>query len=66
MAIEVKVPVLGESVSEASVGAWLKQPGEAVAVDEAIVTLETDKVAVDVPSPWPESSARIWLRWAIR
>jgi len=51
MAIEVKVPVLGESVSEASVGAWLKQPGEAVAVDEAIVTLETDKVAVDVPSP---------------
>jgi len=51
MSVEVKVPVLGESVSEASVGAWLKQPGEAVALDEAIATLETDKVAVDVPSP---------------
>jgi len=51
MAIEVKVPVLGESVSEASVGAWLKQPGDAVAADEPIATLETDKVAVEVPSP---------------
>jgi len=51
MATEVKVPVLGESVSEATVGAWLKQPGEAVAVDEPIASLETDKVAVDVPSP---------------
>jgi 2-oxoglutarate dehydrogenase E2 component (dihydrolipoamide succinyltransferase) len=51
MAIEVKVPVLGESVSEATVGAWLKQPGEAIKIDEPIVSLETDKVAVDVPSP---------------
>jgi len=51
MAIEVKVPVLGESVSEASVGAWLKQPGEAVKRDEPICSLETDKVAIDVPSP---------------
>ncbi len=51
MAIEVKVPALGESVTEATVGQWLKKPGEAVAVDEAIVSLETDKVAVDVPSP---------------
>lgn len=51
MATEVKVPVLGESVTEATVGAWLKKPGDAVAVDEAIVSLETDKVAVDVPSP---------------
>jgi 2-oxoglutarate dehydrogenase E2 component (dihydrolipoamide succinyltransferase) len=48
MAIEVKVPVLGESVSEATVGQWLKQPGEAVALDEPIVSLETDKVAVEV------------------
>jgi 2-oxoglutarate dehydrogenase E2 component (dihydrolipoamide succinyltransferase) len=47
----VKVPVLGESVSEATVGQWLKQPGEAVAVDEPIASLETDKVAVEVPSP---------------
>ena len=51
MSIEVKVPVLGESVSEATVGQWLKQPGEAVALDEPIASLETDKVAVEVPSP---------------
>jgi 2-oxoglutarate dehydrogenase E2 component (dihydrolipoamide succinyltransferase) len=51
MSIEVKVPTLGESVSEATVGQWLKQPGEAVALDEPIVSLETDKVAVEVPAP---------------
>lgn len=51
MASEVKVPTLGESVSEATVGQWLKQPGEAVALDEPIASLETDKVAVEVPSP---------------
>ncbi|MBH1999180.1 MAG: 2-oxoglutarate dehydrogenase complex dihydrolipoyllysine-residue succinyltransferase [Sphingomonadaceae bacterium] len=51
MATEVKVPTLGESVTEATVGQWLKKPGEAVALDEPIVSLETDKVAVDVPSP---------------
>jgi 2-oxoglutarate dehydrogenase E2 component (dihydrolipoamide succinyltransferase) len=51
MSSEVKVPVLGESVSEATVGQWLKQPGDPVALDEAIVSLETDKVAVEVPSP---------------
>ncbi len=51
MASEVKVPVLGESVTEATVGEWLKQPGDPVKVDEPIVSLETDKVAVEVPSP---------------
>ena len=51
MATEVKVPTLGESVTEATVGAWLKKPGDAVALDEPIASLETDKVAVDVPSP---------------
>tara|TARA_R110000782_G_scaffold78276_9_gene155576 strand:- start:5022 stop:6257 length:1236 start_codon:yes stop_codon:yes gene_type:complete len=51
MATEVKVPTLGESVTEATVGAWLKKPGDAVAIDEPIASLETDKVAVDVPSP---------------
>ncbi|MCP5397248.1 MAG: 2-oxoglutarate dehydrogenase complex dihydrolipoyllysine-residue succinyltransferase [Sphingomonadaceae bacterium] len=51
MAIEVKVPTLGESVTEATVGEWLKQPGDAVAADEPIASLETDKVAVEVPSP---------------
>ncbi|MEL1250685.1 2-oxoglutarate dehydrogenase complex dihydrolipoyllysine-residue succinyltransferase [Aurantiacibacter gilvus] len=51
MATEVKVPVLGESVTEATVGEWLKQVGDAVAADEPIASLETDKVAVEVPSP---------------
>ena len=50
MATEIKVPALGESVTEGTIGEWLKQPGDAVAVDEPIVSLETDKVAVDVPS----------------
>ena len=51
MATEVKVPTLGESITEATLGAWLKQPGDPVAVDEPIASLETDKVALDVPSP---------------
>jgi 2-oxoglutarate dehydrogenase E2 component (dihydrolipoamide succinyltransferase) len=51
MSTEVKVPTLGESVSEATIGEWLKQPGEAVALDEPIASLETDKVAIEVPSP---------------
>ncbi len=51
MGIEVKVPTLGESITEATLGAWLKQPGDAVAVDEPIASLETDKVAVEVPAP---------------
>jgi 2-oxoglutarate dehydrogenase E2 component (dihydrolipoamide succinyltransferase) len=51
MTTDVKVPALGESITEATLGAWLKQPGDAVAVDEAIASLETDKVAVEVPSP---------------
>ncbi len=51
MATEITVPALGESVTEGSIGEWLKQPGDAVAADEPICSLETDKVAVDVPSP---------------
>ena len=51
MSTEVKVPTLGESVTEATIGEWLKQPGDAVAADEPIASLETDKVAVEVPSP---------------
>jgi 2-oxoglutarate dehydrogenase E2 component (dihydrolipoamide succinyltransferase) len=51
MAIEIKVPVLGESVVEATVARWIKQKGDAVAADEAIVELETDKVSLEVPSP---------------
>ncbi len=48
MSTEIKVPTLGESISEATLGAWLKKPGEAVAADEAIASLETDKVAVEI------------------
>eukprot|EP01037_Dinobryon_pediforme_P034450 gene34450-40360_t len=51
MATEVTVPVLGESITEATLGEWLKQPGDKVAVDEPIASLETDKVSVEVPSP---------------
>src|SRR5215470_2243914 len=51
MAIEIKVPALGESVTEATVGQWFKQPGDAVNVDEPLIELETDKVTVEVPSP---------------
>ncbi len=51
MAQDVIIPALGESITEATVGQWLKQVGDHVAADEPIVSLETDKVAVDVPSP---------------
>lgn len=51
MSTEIRVPTLGESVTEATVGQWFKQPGEAVNVDEPVVELETDKVTVEVPSP---------------
>jgi 2-oxoglutarate dehydrogenase E2 component (dihydrolipoamide succinyltransferase) len=51
MAIEVKVPTLGESVTEATIGEWLKKPGDPVKLDEPIASLETDKVAVEVPAP---------------
>jgi 2-oxoglutarate dehydrogenase E2 component (dihydrolipoamide succinyltransferase) len=51
MATDVLVPTLGESISEATLGQWLKKPGEAVKLDEPIASLETDKVAVEVPAP---------------
>ena len=51
MAIEIRVPSLGESVTEATVGQWFKKPGDAVNVDEPLCELETDKVTVEVPSP---------------
>ena len=51
MSIDIKVPVLGESIKEATVAKWLKQPGEAVKADEPLVELETEKVAVEVPAP---------------
>src|SRR5438309_3713963 len=51
MATDVEVPALGESITEGTLSQWLKKPGEAVAADEPIASLETDKVSVDVPSP---------------
>src|SRR3569833_233027 len=51
MATDVEVPALGESITEGTLAEWLKKPGEAVAADEPIASLETDKVSVEVPSP---------------
>ena len=51
MTTEIRVPVLGESVVEATVGQWFKQAGEAITVDEPLVELETDKVTIEVPAP---------------
>jgi len=48
---EIRVPALGESVTEATIGKWFKKPGDVVAVDEPLVELETDKVTIEVPAP---------------
>src|SRR3954447_15158847 len=48
---DIRVPTLGESVTEATIGRWFKQPGERVTVDEPLVELETDKVTIEVPAP---------------
>jgi 2-oxoglutarate dehydrogenase E2 component (dihydrolipoamide succinyltransferase) len=51
MSEKILVPVLGESITEATIAKWLKKEGDSVEVDEAIVELETDKVNLEVPSP---------------
>src|SRR5438270_7545256 len=51
MTIEIRVPTLGESVTEATGARWLKQPGETITRDEPVVELETDKVTLEVPAP---------------
>ncbi|EJL52941.1 2-oxoglutarate dehydrogenase complex dihydrolipoamide succinyltransferase [Rhizobium sp. CF122] len=51
MATEIRVPTLGESVSEATVGTWFKKVGDAIRADEPILELETDKVTIEVPAP---------------
>src|SRR5215472_9509588 len=51
MSIEIKVPAMGESVTEATVARWFKKEGDAVARDEPVLELETDKVTVEVPAP---------------
>ncbi|RUY76104.1 dihydrolipoamide succinyltransferase, partial [Mesorhizobium sp. M7A.F.Ca.CA.001.09.2.1] len=50
MATEIRVPTLGESVTEATVGKWFKKVGDTIAADEPLVELETDKVTVEVPA----------------
>ncbi|MFP7674405.1 2-oxoglutarate dehydrogenase complex dihydrolipoyllysine-residue succinyltransferase [Marivita sp. S0852] len=59
MTTDVRVPTLGESVTEATVATWFKKPGDSVAVDEMLCELETDKVTVEVPSPAAGTLAEI-------
>src|ERR1700694_3522509 len=59
---DIRVPTLGESVTEATIGRWFKQPGDAVAVDEPLVELETDKVTIEVPAPAAGTLAEIAAR----
>jgi len=59
MSVDIKVPTLGESVTEATVAKWFKTEGEAVAADEPLVELETDKVTVEVPAPTSGTIGRI-------
>ena len=59
MSTEVKVPTLGESVTEATIGQWFKKTGDRVEQDEIIAELETDKVTVEVPAPAAGTLAEI-------
>ena len=59
MATEIRVPTLGESVTEATIGKWFKKAGEAIAADEPLVELETDKVTIEVPAPAAGTLAEI-------
>src|SRR5207253_5193189 len=58
MATEIRMPQLGESVTEGTVVRWLKQPGEHVALDESLAEIETEKVNVEIPSPFEGTLAR--------
>ncbi|RAI31983.1 biotin/lipoyl-containing protein, partial [Rhodoplanes serenus] len=49
--VDIRVPTLGESVTEATIGRWFKKAGDTVTVDEPLVELETDKVTIEVPAP---------------
>ncbi|MBV8934289.1 MAG: dihydrolipoamide succinyltransferase, partial [Alphaproteobacteria bacterium] len=59
MPTEIKVPPLGESITEATVSKWLKRPGEPVALDEPVAEIETDKVTLEVPAPVAGTLAEI-------
>ncbi|MBV8534699.1 MAG: 2-oxoglutarate dehydrogenase complex dihydrolipoyllysine-residue succinyltransferase [Alphaproteobacteria bacterium] len=62
MSVDIKVPTLGESVTEATVAKWFKTEGEAVAADEPLVELETDKVTVEVPAPTSGTIGKITVQ----
>ncbi|WP_068084977.1 2-oxoglutarate dehydrogenase complex dihydrolipoyllysine-residue succinyltransferase [Polycladidibacter stylochi] len=62
MATEIRVPTLGESVTEATIAQWFKKPGDAVNADEPLVELETDKVTVEVPAPAAGTLAEIFVK----
>src|SRR5690625_7658971 len=51
MATELKIPAVGESITEVFIGSWLKQEGDPVRTDEIVVEIETDKATMDIPSP---------------
>src|SRR5215471_10183071 len=59
MAIELKVPEIGESITEVEIGDWLKQPGETVRKDDLLVTLESEKATVELPSPDSGTISRV-------
>ncbi|MGO4831952.1 biotin/lipoyl-containing protein, partial [Rhizobiaceae sp. 2RAB30] len=62
MATEIRVPTLGESVTEATIGKWFKKAGDAIVADEPIVELETDKVTIEVPAPAAGTLAEITVK----
>src|SRR3954470_20337691 len=62
MAIELKVPTLGESITEVQMGEWLKGEGDSVARDEVIAKIETDKVTVDLTAPNEGVLSRILVK----
>jgi 2-oxoglutarate dehydrogenase E2 component (dihydrolipoamide succinyltransferase) len=62
MAIEIRVPTLGESVTEATIGKWFKAAGDPIAMDEPLVELETDKVTIEVPAPSAGTLAEIAVK----
>ena len=62
MSERILVPVLGESVTEATVAKWLKNEGDRVNVDEAIIELETDKVNIEVPAPFSGTIEKILVK----
>jgi 2-oxoglutarate dehydrogenase E2 component (dihydrolipoamide succinyltransferase) len=59
MATEIRVPTLGELVTEATIGKWFKKPGDAVKADEPVLELETDKVTLEVNAPVAGTLAEI-------